>query len=150
MPPCPHSYRLPCSLSRGTRKHGASLHRRRILVLAASFISIGQQWRRETRFSSGRESLLRLGVNCVSFFSRRLSSSTSIFFFLTSSFLFIFASSRAFVVKGEVAGGINLRTREEQHSNMVESRRTAGVTGVSAYYSRERELSSLKLAPLLF
>jgi len=47
-------------------------------------------------------------------------------------------------VKGEVAGGINLRTREEQHSNIVESRRIAGVTGVGAYYFRSRELSSLK------
>lgn len=74
--------------------------------------------------------------------------SLSLFLYVLFSFYFI--SSRAFLVKGEVAGGINLRTREEQQSNIVESRRTAGVTGVSAYYSHSRELSSLKLTPLLF
>lgn len=51
----PHSCRLSCSLSH-QEAHGASLHRRRIFVLVASFISIGRQW--ETRVSSGRESLL--------------------------------------------------------------------------------------------
>lgn len=76
-----------------------------------------------------------------------LLASSLYLFFLTSSSLFVLLPLARFIVKGEVAGGINMRTREEQHSNIVESRRAAGVTGVNVSYSRSQELSSL--APLL-
>lgn len=131
----PHSCRLPCSLSRSTRKRGASLHRRRIFVLAASFISIGQQWTRDETLLGGEkvyyasESTLWFSPRVV-FFPPPLSPSV-----VPCSSRFLLRS----FVKGEAAGGINLR---EERSDLVESRRIAGVTGVNANYFCSRELSS--------
>lgn len=47
-------------------------------------------------------------------------------------------------MKGEVTGGINLRN---EHSDVVESRRIAGVTGVSANYFRSRNFLLRTVGP---
>lgn len=117
--PCSHSYRLPCSL-----RHQEA----RCLVTSASYTRrvVYFNWpTMETR----DEILLRerkfiTPESTVFDSSRVVSLPLSLSLFLYVLFSFCPASSHAFIVKGEVAGGINMR-RED--SNIVESRCAAGV-----------------------
>lgn len=92
-PSRPHSCRLPRSLSRGTRKRAVPRYTGVVYSSSPpSFISIGQQWRRETRFSSGRESLLHLRsqLRLILLASRLSTDRRLLLFTLSSPFLFFF------------------------------------------------------------